>query len=50
MSVVLISDDLPEILALADRIVVMKDGGVKSRVDVNPDDPPTEVELVAAMV
>lgn len=50
VSVVLISDDLPEILAMADRIVVMKDGGVRSRVDVNPENPPNEVDLVAAMV
>lgn len=50
VSVVLISDDLPEIIALADRIIVMKDGGVKSRIDVDPDTPPSEVEIVAAMV
>jgi ribose transport system ATP-binding protein len=50
VSVVLISDDLPEIMALADRIIVMKDGAVKTSVDVDPDNPPSEVELVAAMV
>ncbi|MBU2315272.1 MAG: sugar ABC transporter ATP-binding protein, partial [Actinobacteria bacterium] len=50
VSVLLISDDLPEILALADRIVVMKDGGVATRIDVHPDNPPTEVQIVAAMV
>lgn len=50
ISVLLISDDLPEILALADRIVVMKDGGVKSVVQVDPENPPSEVEVVAAMV
>lgn len=50
VSVLLISDDLPEILALADRVVVLKDGRVKSRIEVDPERPPTEVEIVAAMV
>ncbi|MFV0452365.1 MAG: sugar ABC transporter ATP-binding protein [Propioniciclava sp.] len=50
VSVLLISDDLPEILAMADRIVVMKDGGVKTIVTVDPEQPPSEVEIVAAMV
>lgn len=50
VSVVLISDDLPEILALADRIVVMKDGQVRTTTDIDPANPPSEVELVAAMV
>ncbi|MEF2978590.1 sugar ABC transporter ATP-binding protein [Subtercola sp. YIM 133946] len=50
VSVLLISDDLPEILALADRIVVMKDGRITSAVDIDPLNPPNEVELVAAMV
>jgi ribose transport system ATP-binding protein len=50
VSVLLISDDLPEILALADRIVVMKDGRVRTTTDIDPANPPSEVELVAAMV
>lgn len=50
VSVILISDDLPEIISLADRILVMKDGGIKQRLDVHPENPPTEVDIVAAMV
>lgn len=50
VSVVIISDDLPEILALADRILVMKDGSIRSRVDVDAENPPSEVDLIAAMV
>ncbi|MGA1835381.1 sugar ABC transporter ATP-binding protein [Herbiconiux sp. 11R-BC] len=50
VSVMLISDDLPEILSMSDRIVVMKDGKVTSTVAVDVTAPPAEVDLVAAMV
>jgi ribose transport system ATP-binding protein len=50
VSVLLISDDLPELLSMSDRIVVMKDGKVTSTVTVDVSAPPAEVDLVAAMV
>lgn len=50
VGVVLISDDLPEIIALADRILVMKDGVVKSILEVDAANPPSEVAIVASMV
>ncbi|MBO1901533.1 sugar ABC transporter ATP-binding protein [Leucobacter weissii] len=50
VSVLLISDDLPELITMSDRILVMKDGQIKAEHVVDPDDPPAEVDLVAEMV
>jgi len=50
ISVILISDDLPELITMSDRILVMKDGKIRSEHDVASDVPPTEVDLVADMV
>ncbi|WP_429951910.1 ATP-binding cassette domain-containing protein [Leucobacter allii] len=50
VSVILISDDLPELLTMSDRILVMKDGRVRTEHAVDPAAPPAEVDLVAEMV
>ena len=50
VSVLLISDDLPELITMSDRILVMKDGRIKAEYVVDPENPPAEVDLVAAMV
>lgn len=50
VSVILISDDLPEVLAMADRILVMKDGQIVTEFKVDPTSPPTAVEVVSKMV
>ncbi len=50
VSIVLISDDLPEIIAMSDRVLVMKDGKIASETSIDPDSPPTEVDLVSEMV
>ncbi|WP_449282047.1 sugar ABC transporter ATP-binding protein [Leucobacter sp.] len=50
VSVVLISDDLPELITMSDRILVMRDGMIRAEHVVDPDDPPAEVDLVAEMV
>ena len=50
VSVILISDDLPELLNMSDRILVMKDGRVRTEHVVDADAPPAEVDLVAEMV
>ena len=50
ISVILISDDLPELITMSDRILVMKDGRIRSEYDVASETPPTEVDLVADMV
>ena len=50
VSIVLISDDLPEIIAMSDRVLVMKDGRIASETVIDPDSPPTEVALVSEMV
>lgn len=50
VSVILISDDLPELINMSDRILVMKDGRVRTEHVVDADAPPEEVDLVAEMV
>ena len=50
VSVILISDDLPELINMSDRILVMKDGRVRAEHRVDPGAPPSEVDLVAEMV
>jgi ribose transport system ATP-binding protein len=48
--VLLISDDLPELIGLSDRVAVMRDGNVTHSIETPPDAKPSEAELVAHMV
>jgi ribose transport system ATP-binding protein len=50
VSVLLISDDLPELIGLSDRVAVMRDGRIIEVIDTPPEDKPSEAELVAHMV
>jgi ribose transport system ATP-binding protein len=50
VSVILISDDLPELIGLSDRVAIMRDGRVTQVMDVPPESKPSEAELVAHMV
>jgi ribose transport system ATP-binding protein len=50
VSVLLISDDLPELIGLSDRVAVMRDGHVTHLIETPPDAKPSEAELVAHMV
>lgn len=49
-SIVLVSDDLPELIGLSDRILVMHDGQVVGEFASPPDSPAREEEVVALMV
>jgi len=49
-SVVLVSDDLPELIGLSDRILVMHDGEVVGEFASPPGSPAREEEVVALMV
>jgi ribose transport system ATP-binding protein len=50
VAVLLISDDLLEVIGLAHRVVVMKDGEIVREIASPVDAKPTEADLVAAMV
>lgn len=50
VAVVLISDDLPELITLSNRILVMKDGEIRAEHEITPESAPNEVDLVAEMV
>ena len=50
VAVLLLGDDLPELVGLCDRIIIMKDGHIKTTVDAGPENKPDEAELVASMV
>ena len=50
LSIILISDDLLELIGLSSRIIIMKDGRITKIVAANPDNKPTEQELVREMV
>ena len=50
VAVLLISDDLPELITMSDRILVMKDGQIRAEHSVASEAPPAEVDLVAEMV
>jgi ribose transport system ATP-binding protein len=50
VSVLLISDDLPELIGLSDRVAVMRDGHVTEVIDTPLAAKPDEAELVAHMV
>lgn len=49
-SIVLVSDDLPELIGLSNRIAVVTDGRLVRIVDAPADDKPTEHDLVAQMI
>lgn len=48
--ILMMSDDLQEIINLSHRIMVMNDGRVVKTFEVDPENPPTEVDLVGQMV
>lgn len=49
-AVILVSDDLPELIGLSNRIAVVTEGRVVAVVDAPPDDKPGEHDLVALMI
>jgi ribose transport system ATP-binding protein len=49
-AIVLVSDDLPELIGLSGRILLMKDGEVVSTVGSEPASKPSELELVGGIV
>ena len=49
-AVLLITEDLPELIGLSDRIAVMRDGRIESTRDARPGAKPAEDDLVAHMV
>lgn len=49
-SIVLVSDDLPELIGLSNRIGVVTNGRLVTVVDSPADDKPTEHDLVALMI
>jgi ribose transport system ATP-binding protein len=50
MAILVITDDLPELIGLSDRILVMREGRVIQECIAPPDSKPTEEQLVAHMV
>lgn len=50
LAILLVADTLDEVLNLADSIIVMKDGRVSARIEGVQAAPPSEEELVKAMV
>jgi ribose transport system ATP-binding protein len=50
LAILLVGDTLDEVLTLSDEILVMKDGGITARFSDVQASPPTEEELVRAMV
>jgi ribose transport system ATP-binding protein len=49
-AILLVSDELVELIGLANRIFIMKDGKVTREIDTPPDAKPQEAALVAHMV
>ncbi|MGD9736505.1 MAG: sugar ABC transporter ATP-binding protein [Solirubrobacterales bacterium] len=49
-AIVLVSDDLPELIGLSNRVLLMKDGRVVGSVDAQPQAKPSEVDLVGGIV
>lgn len=49
-AIVLVSDDLPELIGLSNRIAVVTDGRLTGVVDAPADDKPSEHDLVARMI
>jgi ribose transport system ATP-binding protein len=50
VAILLLGDDLPELIGLCDRILVMKDGHITAEVDAAAEHKPEETELVGSMV
>jgi ribose transport system ATP-binding protein len=50
LAILLVADTLDEVLSLADSIIVMKDGRISARIEGVQAAPPSEEELVKAMV
>jgi ABC-type sugar transport system ATPase subunit len=48
--VVLVSDDLPELIGLSNRIAVITNGRLTATVDAPPGDKPNEHDLIAQMI
>jgi ribose transport system ATP-binding protein len=50
IGVLLVSDDLPEIIGLSNRILVMRGGAIVHEIDAPRDAKPREVDVVTHMV
>jgi len=49
-AILLVSDNLPELIGLSNRIVVLREGRISAVVEAPPHAKPTEVSIVSAMV
>lgn len=49
-AILLVSDNLPELIGLSNRILVLRDGGVSAVVPAPADGKPSETEIAAAML
>ena len=49
-AILLVSDELVELIGLANRVFIMRDGEITHRIETPPDDKPQEAALVAHMV
>ena len=47
-SIIMISEELPELIGMADRIIIMKDGMVNG--EFNRADKPSETQIIASMI
>ena len=50
LAILLVGDTLDEVLSLSDAIIVMKDGAISARIGQIQENPPSEEDLVRAMV
>lgn len=50
VSILLISDELPEAIGLANRVAVMKNGTIQTVLDAPPDGKPDENDLIEEMI
>ena len=50
LSVIFVGDTVDEILELADRILVMKDGKITARFDLAAGDNPSQEDVLKAMI
>ncbi len=49
-AILLVSDNLPELIGMSHRIVVLRDGRISARFDAPPQGKPRETDVVRAMV